>query len=106
VEQLFADPSLVSRQLLDDLLKYKRLDGVTELLGTLGGAAVRGILDEGPALAFGGIVGGNDPRFTLKASDIPADPRLVQLVIGARTFNVRDWSTDGTGLGVLQLEAA
>ena len=76
------------------------------VLGTLGGATVRGILDEGPALAFGGIVGGNDPRFTLKASDIPADPRLVQLVIGARTFNVRDWSTDGTGLGVLQLEAA
>ena len=28
VEQLFADPALVSRQLLDDLLKYKRLDGV------------------------------------------------------------------------------
>lgn len=38
VEQLFADPALVSRQLLDDLLKYKRLDGVGELLGTLGGA--------------------------------------------------------------------
>lgn len=36
VEQLFADPSLVSRQLLDDLLRYKRLDGVTELLGELG----------------------------------------------------------------------
>lgn len=35
VELLFADPSLVSRTLLDDLLKYKRLDGVTELLGTL-----------------------------------------------------------------------
>ena len=38
VEQLFADPSLVSRQLLDDLLKYKRLDGVGELLGQLGSA--------------------------------------------------------------------
>jgi pyruvate dehydrogenase E2 component (dihydrolipoamide acetyltransferase) len=36
VELLFADPTLVSRQLLDDLLKYKRLDGVTELLGELG----------------------------------------------------------------------
>jgi pyruvate dehydrogenase E2 component (dihydrolipoamide acetyltransferase) len=35
VEQLFSDPSLVSRTLLDDLLKYKRLDGVTELLGAL-----------------------------------------------------------------------
>ncbi|PYM67277.1 MAG: acetoin dehydrogenase dihydrolipoyllysine-residue acetyltransferase subunit [Candidatus Rokuibacteriota bacterium] len=37
VEQLFADPDLVTRQLLDDLLRYKRLDGVTELLGALGG---------------------------------------------------------------------
>ena len=36
VERLFADPSLVSRTLLDDLLRYKRLDGVSELLGELG----------------------------------------------------------------------
>jgi pyruvate dehydrogenase E2 component (dihydrolipoamide acetyltransferase) len=35
VEQLFSDPSLVSRQLIDDLLKYKRIDGVTELLQAL-----------------------------------------------------------------------
>ena len=35
VEQLFADASLVNRQLLDDLLKYKRLDGVPELLREL-----------------------------------------------------------------------
>jgi pyruvate dehydrogenase E2 component (dihydrolipoamide acetyltransferase) len=42
VEQLFADPGLVSRQLLDDLLKYKRLDGVTELLQTLGAAQFGG----------------------------------------------------------------
>lgn len=34
-ELLFADSSLVSRQLLDDLLKYKRLDGVGEALGEL-----------------------------------------------------------------------
>ncbi len=42
VEQLFADPSLVSRQLLDDLLKYKRLDGVGDLLGQLGDALFGG----------------------------------------------------------------
>jgi pyruvate dehydrogenase E2 component (dihydrolipoamide acetyltransferase) len=39
VGRLFADESLVTRQLVDDLLKYKRLDGVSEalhaLLGTL-----------------------------------------------------------------------
>ncbi|WP_076997558.1 acetoin dehydrogenase dihydrolipoyllysine-residue acetyltransferase subunit [Variovorax sp. KK3] len=36
VEQLFADPGLASRQMLDDLLAYKRLDGVAEALGALG----------------------------------------------------------------------
>jgi pyruvate dehydrogenase E2 component (dihydrolipoamide acetyltransferase) len=35
VEQLFADPALVSRQMLDDLLKYKRLDGVSQVLAQL-----------------------------------------------------------------------
>jgi len=35
VEQLFDDPGLVSRQLVDDLLKYKRLDGVADALSSL-----------------------------------------------------------------------
>jgi pyruvate dehydrogenase E2 component (dihydrolipoamide acetyltransferase) len=35
LEQLFANPELVSRQMLDDVLKYKRLDGVSELLAAL-----------------------------------------------------------------------
>jgi len=35
VEQLFADPKLVSRQLLEDLLRYKRLDGVAAALNTI-----------------------------------------------------------------------
>ncbi|MEC5320731.1 acetoin dehydrogenase dihydrolipoyllysine-residue acetyltransferase subunit [Brenneria populi subsp. brevivirga] len=35
IELLFADPALVSRQMLDDLLKYKRLDGVAEALNAL-----------------------------------------------------------------------
>lgn len=35
LEQLFANPELVSRQLVDDVLKYKRLDGVPEVLGAL-----------------------------------------------------------------------
>jgi pyruvate dehydrogenase E2 component (dihydrolipoamide acetyltransferase) len=34
---LFADSSLVTRQLVDDLLKYKRLEGVGQALGTLSG---------------------------------------------------------------------
>lgn len=35
LEQLFANPELVSRQMVEDVLKYKRLDGVGELLGAL-----------------------------------------------------------------------
>lgn len=42
IEQLFADPGLVSRQMLDDLLKFKRLDGVSQALTQLGGALFGG----------------------------------------------------------------
>ncbi|WP_119392249.1 acetoin dehydrogenase dihydrolipoyllysine-residue acetyltransferase subunit [Taklimakanibacter lacteus] len=35
LENLFADSSLVSRQMVDDLLKYKRLDGVGDALTAL-----------------------------------------------------------------------
>lgn len=34
-QQLFADPKLVTRQLLEDLLKFKRLDGVDQALRSL-----------------------------------------------------------------------
>lgn len=38
LEQLFADRSLVSRQMVDDVLKYKRLDGVDGILKSLSAA--------------------------------------------------------------------
>ncbi len=37
LELLFADPGLVTRQLVDDVLKYKRLDGVDQALRTVAG---------------------------------------------------------------------
>jgi pyruvate dehydrogenase E2 component (dihydrolipoamide acetyltransferase) len=40
--QLFADPSLATRQLADDLMKYKRLDGVDKALTTLLGTLLDG----------------------------------------------------------------
>ena len=40
--QLFADQSLVQRQLIDDLLKYKRIDGVAAALATLAGQLLDG----------------------------------------------------------------
>jgi pyruvate dehydrogenase E2 component (dihydrolipoamide acetyltransferase) len=42
LQLLFADESLVTRSLVDDVLKYKRIDGVTEALQTLRGAAFVG----------------------------------------------------------------
>ncbi|MBS1691398.1 MAG: acetoin dehydrogenase dihydrolipoyllysine-residue acetyltransferase subunit [Actinobacteria bacterium] len=39
---LFADPGLVNRQLIDDLLKYKRLDGVDQALRTLADGLLEG----------------------------------------------------------------
>ncbi len=42
VTQLFADEHLVTRQLVDDLLAYKRLDGVDEALHTLLGVLLDG----------------------------------------------------------------
>ncbi|WP_043697865.1 acetoin dehydrogenase dihydrolipoyllysine-residue acetyltransferase subunit [Tepidimonas taiwanensis] len=55
IEHLFADPSLVTRQLLDDLLKYKRLDGVTELLRALSASLFAGGRQaEQPALELEG----------------------------------------------------
>jgi pyruvate dehydrogenase E2 component (dihydrolipoamide acetyltransferase) len=40
--RLFADPSQVTRQLVDDLLRYKRLDGVDKALSTLLGTLLDG----------------------------------------------------------------
>jgi pyruvate dehydrogenase E2 component (dihydrolipoamide acetyltransferase) len=42
VETLFADPAFVSRDMVDDLLKYKRIDGVLPALQTIAGAVFAG----------------------------------------------------------------
>ena len=42
LERLFADKSLVSRQLVDDVLKFKRLDGVDTVLASLAEAVFGG----------------------------------------------------------------
>lgn len=42
LEQLFNDGALVSRQMVDDVLKYKRLDGVDAVLAQLGAALFGG----------------------------------------------------------------
>ncbi|MCT8164764.1 acetoin dehydrogenase dihydrolipoyllysine-residue acetyltransferase subunit [Pseudomonas putida] len=61
--QLFADPGLVTRQMLEDMLKFKRLEGVDEALRQLGAALaegdlqrhdLRGVLGQHPALVIWG----------------------------------------------------
>jgi pyruvate dehydrogenase E2 component (dihydrolipoamide acetyltransferase) len=42
LERLFADPAVVTRQLVDDVLRYKRLDGVTDALRKVADAAFPG----------------------------------------------------------------
>ena len=42
LSELFADNSLVTRQLIDDMLKYKRLEGVTDALRSLAGKLFSG----------------------------------------------------------------
>jgi pyruvate dehydrogenase E2 component (dihydrolipoamide acetyltransferase) len=37
IEQLFANPALVGRKMLDDIISYKRLDGALEALNTIAG---------------------------------------------------------------------
>ena len=49
--QLFADESLVTRQLVDDLLAYKRLDGVDESLHALLGTLLDGDAQRGDSAA-------------------------------------------------------
>jgi pyruvate dehydrogenase E2 component (dihydrolipoamide acetyltransferase) len=41
VEQLFANPALVSRKMLDDIISYKRLDGAVEALSTIAGTVFK-----------------------------------------------------------------
>lgn len=64
--QLFADPALVTRQMLEDMLKFKRLEGVDQALQQLAGALadgdrqrhdLRGVLGNHPALV---VWGGKD----------------------------------------------
>ncbi len=80
LEMLFADASLVNRQMVDDVLKYKRLDGVTELLTELGGALFgAGRQSEQPARELGSspaalVLWGREDRIVPAAHAANAPP--------------------------------
>ena len=61
VGQLFADESLVTRQLVDDLLAYKRLDGVDEALHALTDTLLDGDAQRGDSAASLAAIAGTVP---------------------------------------------
>ncbi len=61
VGELFADESHLTRQLVDDLLAYKRLDGVDEALHALLGTLLDGDAQRGDSAAALSAVGGAVP---------------------------------------------
>jgi pyruvate dehydrogenase E2 component (dihydrolipoyllysine-residue acetyltransferase) len=61
VGQLFADESLVTRQMIDDLLAYKRLDGVDAALQALVGTLLDGDTQRVDSAAAIGAIGGAVP---------------------------------------------
>ncbi len=87
VGQLFADESLVTRQLVDDLLAYKRLDGVDEALRALLRALLDGDTQAGdsaaPLAALGAVpvtvVWGREDRVipAAQAESVPGAERRV-----------------------------
>jgi pyruvate dehydrogenase E2 component (dihydrolipoamide acetyltransferase) len=58
VGQLFADETLVTRQLVDDLLAYKRLDGVDQALHALADTLLDGDAQRGDSAALVAAIGG------------------------------------------------
>jgi pyruvate dehydrogenase E2 component (dihydrolipoamide acetyltransferase) len=91
LENLFADGSLVSRQMVDDLLKYKRLDGVGDVLN---------------ALRQGIFAGGKqsvDLRDALKSSGVPtlvivgAEDKIVPVSHGKSVTDAKIEIVGGAG---------
>jgi pyruvate dehydrogenase E2 component (dihydrolipoamide acetyltransferase) len=106
VEQLFANPDLVTRQLLDDLLKYKRLDGVTELLRNLAsGLFAGGRQAEQPGLELEGtgipvlVVWGREDRIVPAAHAGHAPPGArVEVFDGAGHMVMMEKASDVNAL--------
>ena len=86
LETLFADPSLVSRQLVDDILRYKRLDGVGEALkslahGAFGGGKQSAILSPNGVPTL--VIWGKDDRIVPSAHAANAKGAKTHILDGA-----------------------
>lgn len=86
LEKLFADPSLVSRQLVEDILKFKRLDGVEAALKSLSQGAF-GDGKQSAILTTGGtptlVIWGKDDNIVPPAHAANAKGAKTQVIEGA-----------------------
>ena len=114
IEQLFADPGLVSRQMLDDLLKFKRLDGVSQALTQLGGALFGGGRQAAlPVAQLAGskvpvtLVWGREDRIipAAHAAHAPAGAK-VQVLEGAGHMVMMEKAAEVNALIVAQVKGA
>jgi hypothetical protein len=73
--------------------------------GTLDGASVAGIFDNGyqPFDFAEGGASASGPRYTMASTQVPAGVVGKQLVLGADTWLVTEAEPDGTGITTLRL---
>jgi pyruvate dehydrogenase E2 component (dihydrolipoamide acetyltransferase) len=84
IGQLFADGSLVTRKVIDDLLAYKRLDGVDEALNALLGTLLDGDKQRTDSTATLAAIGGAVPVTVVWGSaDRIIPPAQAESVAGA-----------------------
>ncbi|MBK5436844.1 acetoin dehydrogenase dihydrolipoyllysine-residue acetyltransferase subunit [Pseudomonas sp. TH32] len=96
--QLFSDPALVTRQMLEDMLKFKRLEGVDQALrqitGTLFGGGrqlvdLRSVVGQQPSLVIWGsedaiIPAGHAQGLEAQVEILPGQGHMVQLEAAER----------------------
>lgn len=86
LEKLFADPSLVNRQLIEDVLKFKRLDGVTSALRSLADGVFAGG-KQSAVFANGGVptlvIWGRQDHIVPAAHAANAEGAKVEILEGA-----------------------
>jgi len=100
LQKLFADESLVTRQIIDDILKYKRLDGVEQALQTIGTAHFAGGKQQSVSA---------DQTATLNIPVLAISGEADQIIPAAHTENapqsIETKVIDGAG-HMVQMEAA
>lgn len=73
---------------------------------TLNGVAVTGKFSNGSASGLNNMMLGSNPTFTLASTSTSSSSRGKTLVVDSVSYTVREIKPDGTGMTLLELEAA